>query len=315
MAPNFTINLTPAPRCSADAGYRERSAAGRSVMEDPTSARRVSECGKELAIATVPAFTSSGGVHIPTMIAACARMAGTYLFRSLPLTVGAAAPGDAVLSLAATEASPLLLRTCVGILKSLGTDIASEPSEPLGGEKNQPQKTFLETQAILDPLYVFEQMGGVGVPERMDMRQFVDSALLDGPPEGGLEARARDGTRARRDEVLRAAADRRGKQPLRRPVGAPVCAEHGQCVHGHGDVAVLPTFAVDVQESPSAVHIGDLEVGPFPQAQPADVERREARAVDRQPDVPRRRPTSSRLKITGSFFSRAGRTSPSSFHS
>jgi hypothetical protein len=122
-------------------------------MEDPTSARRISECGKELAIATVPAFTSSGGVHIPTMIAACARMAGTYLFRSFHLTVGAAAPGDAVLSLAATEASPLLLRTCAGILKSLGTDIASDPSEPLGGERNQPQKTFLATQAILDPLY------------------------------------------------------------------------------------------------------------------------------------------------------------------
>jgi hypothetical protein len=122
-------------------------------MEDATSTQRISECGKELAIATIPAFTSSGGVHIPTMIAACARMAGTYLFRSLALNVGAAAPGDAVLSLEATERSTLLLRTCAGILKSLGTIIASEPSEPLGGERNQPLKTFLETQAILDPLY------------------------------------------------------------------------------------------------------------------------------------------------------------------
>jgi hypothetical protein len=122
-------------------------------MEDPTPEQRISECGKELAIATVPAFTSSEGVHIPTMIAACARMAGTYLFRSLPINVGAAAPGEAVLSVEATEASPLLLRTCAGILKSLGTTIAREPSEPLGGEKNRPQKTFLETQAILDSLY------------------------------------------------------------------------------------------------------------------------------------------------------------------
>jgi hypothetical protein len=122
-------------------------------MEDRTAAQRISECGRELAILTVKAFTSSGGVHIPTMIAACARMAGTFLFRSLPLKVGAAAPGDAVLSAEATEALPLLLRTCVGILSSLGTTIASEPSEPLGGEKNQPQKTVLETQAILDPLY------------------------------------------------------------------------------------------------------------------------------------------------------------------
>jgi hypothetical protein len=122
-------------------------------MEDPTSAQRISECGKDLAIATVPAFTSPAGVHIPTVIAACARMAGTYLFRSLPLEVGAAIPGDAVLSVEATEASLLLLRTCAGILKSLGTTVASEPSEPLGREENQPRKTFLETQAILEPVY------------------------------------------------------------------------------------------------------------------------------------------------------------------
>ena len=122
-------------------------------MEDPTSAQRISECGKALAIATVPAFTSSAGVHIPTLIAACARMAGTYLFRSLSLDAGAAAPGDAVLSVQAKEGSPLLLRTCAGILNTLGTRIASEPGEPLGGEKSQPRQTFLETQAILDPLY------------------------------------------------------------------------------------------------------------------------------------------------------------------
>ena len=122
-------------------------------MHDPASAQKISECGKELAIATVPAFTSAAGVHIPTMIAATARMAGTYLFRSLSLSVGAAAPGDAVLSREATEASPLLLRTCAGILNALGTTIASQPNAPLGGEKNQPRKTFLETQAILDPLY------------------------------------------------------------------------------------------------------------------------------------------------------------------
>jgi hypothetical protein len=122
-------------------------------MEDSTSAKRISECGKELAIATVPAFTAPGGVHIPTMIAACARMAGTYLFRSLSLNVGAAAPGDVILSLEATEHSPLLLRTCASILKTLGTSIASEPREPLGSDKNKPLKTLLETQAILDPIY------------------------------------------------------------------------------------------------------------------------------------------------------------------
>ena len=66
------------------------------------------------------------------------------------------------------------------------------------------RRDALVAQQFLDLAYVgaaFEEVCGVGVPQRMDMRPFVDPALLDGPHEGGLEARARDGTRARRDEV------------------------------------------------------------------------------------------------------------------
>jgi hypothetical protein len=53
-------------------------------------------------------------------------------------------------------------------------------------------------------------------------------------------------------------------------MGAPVGAEHTQRGRGHGDVAVAPALAVDVQHPTGAVHVGDLEVGAFQQAQPAD---------------------------------------------
>ena len=122
-------------------------------MDDPTAAQRISECGRDLAVATVPAFTSSAGVHIPTMIAACARMAGTYLFRSFALDVSTATPGQAVLSVEAGEHTPLLMRTCAAILQSLGTTIASEPPKNFGTGTSQATKTLIETQAILDPLY------------------------------------------------------------------------------------------------------------------------------------------------------------------
>ena len=122
-------------------------------MDEPTAAQRIAECGRDLVVATVPAFTSAAGVHNPTMIAACARMAGTYLFRSFALDVLSVMPGQAVLSLEAVEHTPLLLRTCAGILQSLGTTIANEPPTTLGTGTRQPTKTLIETQAILDPLY------------------------------------------------------------------------------------------------------------------------------------------------------------------
>ncbi len=131
----------------------------------------------------------------------------------------------------------------------------------------------------------FEQMGRVGVPQRVDVGPLVHAALLAGPDKGRLQTRAGNRAGPGGDEVARALAKRRGKQPLRRAVGAPVRAQQGQRVHRQGDVAVAPALAMDVQQPSGAVHVGDLEVGALHQAQPADVDGRQARPVDRQPDA------------------------------
>jgi hypothetical protein len=86
-------------------------------------------------------------------IAACARMAGSYLFRSFDLHLPGVLPGQAVLAAEATEQSPMLLRVAAGILANLGIIIAGSPADPVVDEKFKPLLAFLETQRLLEPLF------------------------------------------------------------------------------------------------------------------------------------------------------------------
>jgi len=63
----------------------------------------------------------------------------------------------------------------------------------------------------------------------------------------------------------------------------PIRAQPRQDRRGQGDVAVLFAFAVDVHHHPRAVDIGDLQARPFEQPESAGIDRRQTRAVDRNP--------------------------------
>ena len=118
---------------------------------------------------------------------------------------------------------------------------------------------------------VFEEVGGIGVAQGVDVSAFVDATLLYGSAEGGLQARSRDRAGAIRNEVLRATPNVGGKDPLRGAVGAPVLAEEFQGIHGQRDVAILSALAVDVEQHAVTVDIGDGEPGAFEEPQPAGV--------------------------------------------
>ena len=92
-------------------------------MTDQVLGQKLSDSGREYANATIAALAVPGGVHPPTVIAACARMAGTYLFRSFGLNLKGVQPGQAVLSAESNQHSPMLLRVAAGILSSLGVTI------------------------------------------------------------------------------------------------------------------------------------------------------------------------------------------------
>jgi hypothetical protein len=108
---------------------------------------------RELANASLRALTVDGNVHPGTVIAATARMAGTYLFRSLVLDVRGVRPGDVVLSVAANEQVPLLIKVAAAIVTTGGIALddatAALPVRP----QHKPRQSFLETQRVLEPLY------------------------------------------------------------------------------------------------------------------------------------------------------------------
>ena len=92
-------------------------------------------------------------MHPPTVIAACARMAGTSLFRSFGLRLPGVDPGQTVLSNEADEHAPMLLRVAARILANLGVALPSSPPSPVGDDQAKPMLEFLETQRRLEPLF------------------------------------------------------------------------------------------------------------------------------------------------------------------
>jgi hypothetical protein len=103
--------------------------------------------------ATIEFLTNDKGVHIETAVAATARMAGTFLFRSFGFGVPDAKPGQAVLSEEANEKGPQLVNILAGILDANGIKIDEVALESDPGPEHEPHLTFLETQPPLESLY------------------------------------------------------------------------------------------------------------------------------------------------------------------
>lgn len=123
-------------------------------MVDLELGQALSDCAREYANATILALKLPGGVHPPTVIAACARMAGTSLFRSFALQLPNVQPGQAVLSAEADEHSPMLLRTAAGILANLGITVPASPSGEVVDDEAKPLQGFLQTQRLLEPVFL-----------------------------------------------------------------------------------------------------------------------------------------------------------------
>ncbi len=111
-------------------------------MIDREPGQRLSDCAKEYANVTIRSLTISGGVHPRTVIAACARMAGTSMFRSLALHLPNVRPGQAVLSEEANKHLPMLLRVAAGTVATLGIALPVSPTGELTDEKRKAHARF-----------------------------------------------------------------------------------------------------------------------------------------------------------------------------
>ena len=111
------------------------------------------EVAERFANCAIEALGDERGVHAETAIAATARMAGTFLFRSFGFQIEDAKPGQAVLSEQANEHGPRLINILGGVLGQMGiTPDQSNLDQPEDPE-NEPKLAFLQTQKLLEPIF------------------------------------------------------------------------------------------------------------------------------------------------------------------
>lgn len=111
------------------------------------------DAAQEFANATIHALKTDRGLHAETAIAATARMAGTFLFRSFRFSTKGIEPGQVVLSGLANEQGPELIQMMNDALSHVGIHLNEEEMGRAPGPENQPHQGFLETQKHLEPLY------------------------------------------------------------------------------------------------------------------------------------------------------------------
>jgi hypothetical protein len=123
--------------------------------------------------AIVAGLKNDKGTHAETAIAAAARMAGTFLFRSLGLAITAAPPGAPVLSEAANEHGPLLVQTFGVGLVGEGIDPTKIKPDLHIPEQNQPLLTVTQTQEKLEPA-----LRAIAAKHRLDDLQAAHACAL-----------------------------------------------------------------------------------------------------------------------------------------
>jgi len=115
--------------------------------------KQQTDAAQEFATATIETFKLPNGVHPGTVVAATARMAGTYLFRSFGLELPGVQPGQPVLSNEANEQWPLLTQITGDCLVRIGIKIDNAQAGKEVHPKDKPMLEFLETQKKLESIY------------------------------------------------------------------------------------------------------------------------------------------------------------------
>jgi hypothetical protein len=118
-----------------------------------TRSKQQMDAAGEFANATIAALKVGEGVHPPTVIAASARMAGLYLFRSFGFDAADVAPGKIVLSTEANEQAPLLMQITAGVLARVGIKIPDSPPGRPEDPTTKPPLELLDTQKKVEPGY------------------------------------------------------------------------------------------------------------------------------------------------------------------
>lgn len=113
------------------------------------SHQKTAECAKAIAIAATKAMSVNGKVNLPSMIAGCARLSGSYMIGTLGLNLAQIPEGQAVLHASAEAATSTLISFCASILGSLGSKVPVNPPADLGELRANIQMDYVKTQSLL----------------------------------------------------------------------------------------------------------------------------------------------------------------------
>ena len=128
---------------------------------------------------------------------------------------------------------------------------------------------------LAEVLALFEQMRGVTVPQRMDMRGLLDAAGLEGHAEAALQRGAAHGFGGggRPPATVAFGGEEQRGMPMRFPLfPQPLEGDFGQ---RHVAIPIALATA-DVEEHAFGINVADLEAQPFAQAQAAGVNEQQA---------------------------------------
>ena len=120
----------------------------------PSLTKAQLDSAQEFATASIAALKTETGIHPGTAIAATARMAGTYLFRTFHLQVPGVKPGDVVLSEQANAQGPILIATAARLLSRMGIQLDPTKAGVPVASRDQPTVSFLDSQRLLEPAYL-----------------------------------------------------------------------------------------------------------------------------------------------------------------
>jgi hypothetical protein len=112
------------------------------------------EAAAEFGTAALQAFDQGGSFPAETVIASVARMAGSFLLRSLGLPLAQMPPGSAVLSDEANLQGPRLIQVLGAVLQSLGVRLDPASLSAAQAAAKGPKESFLQTQETLEPRFI-----------------------------------------------------------------------------------------------------------------------------------------------------------------
>lgn len=112
------------------------------------------QAAREFGTTALQAFDQGGTFPAETVIGSIARMAGSFLFRSLGLPLAGIQPGSVVLSEQANQQGPRLIQVLGAVLENTGVKL--DPSRLSASQKTArgQKESFLETQKVLETQFV-----------------------------------------------------------------------------------------------------------------------------------------------------------------